>query len=102
MAELADVKSDKDNSIDRIMFLLEADKIYMPKALNHMGLHERSVLLVSETMTDYRFETIEEVKKILANISDDYILRYALNDEKLAKRIKRDIKKVIDNFENLF
>ncbi len=97
-----DVKSGKENCIEKIMFLLEADKIYMPKALNHMGLHERSVLLVSETMTDHRFETIDEVKNILAGISDDYILRYALDDEKLAKRIKRDVKKVINNFENLF
>ena len=88
--------------MNKINLLLEADKIYIPKALNSMGLHERSTLLISEIITDNRFKTVDEVKNIVANMSDEYILLYAFGDEKLAKRIKNDVNKVVNQFEKIF
>ena len=87
--------------MDNIMLMLQADQIYIPKALMRMGLHERTVLLISEILTDNRFKKIEEVKKIIMELPKDYILAYALDNHKIAKRIEKDIKKVLENFEKV-
>ncbi|MBR1442866.1 MAG: hypothetical protein IJ583_04960 [Firmicutes bacterium] len=87
--------------IDNMMLLLQADQIYTPKALMHMGLHERTVLLISEVLTDNRFKSVGKVKEIIKELPKDYILAYAFDNKKVAKRIEKDLIKVLDNFEKV-
>ena len=90
--------------LSKIILLLQADQIYTPKALMRMGLHERSVLLVSEIITDNRFKSFEDVKSIVESYAEDsgFLLAYSFDNKKTARRMKRDLEKVAASWYEIF
>ncbi len=96
--------ADDINKLDKVKMLLSLDQVVIPKALSDLRLHEKTTLFVSEIITDNKFMPIYEVKNIIAlSIQDnDWILNYADNDEKLAKKIKKELKRVVDEWNTIF
>lgn len=100
------IPSDADDTskLDKVKMLLSLDQVVIPKALSDLRLHEKTTLFVSEIITDNKFMPTCEVKNIIALAlqDNDTILNYADNDEKLAKKMKKEIKRVIDEWDTIF
>lgn len=95
----------EDEKIDALItYFTRFNQIIIPKSIMQMKIHDKSCLLISETLTDNLFLGSNEIKKIIRDYAEDdeYLLLYSGNDIKTAKRMKSDLLKVVDKWDSLF
>ncbi len=98
------VKDEMTKWLETAQMLLSLDQIVIPKAIALMRLNDKATLLISEIITDNKFKRIAEVKDIVAEYAndDDYLLIYADNNEKIANKMKKDMLKVVNSWNDIF
>lgn len=89
-----------EKSFEFLLEMLAPDNVFIPKTLvARRDIGEDAKLLFSEIYTENRFGTLDELKKAISNISDDFFETYARNGS--PKKLKSDMSKIYNNLEDI-
>lgn len=79
--------------------LLEPDNIFLPKDIvARKDISEQSKIMLGVIFTKHRFDTIENVKMALENLTDNDISAEFGNNPIIIKRVQSDVKKILALF----
>ena len=88
------------NDFKQLLHLLEPDNLFLPrKIIARKDICDQSKIMLGIAFTEHRFDAAATTKEALRNITDKDIQEEFGNNPKVVSRVKSDILKVIENFE---
>lgn len=84
----------------QLLHLLEPDNLFLPRQIiARKDLSDQSKIMLGIIFTEHRFDATTTTKEALMNITDKDIEKEFGNNPKVVSRVKSDILKIIENFE---